>query len=124
MSAEPIQISLRFANVSVRLATDLYSKDTRFLYELIQNAEDNQYTQAEASSDDPFISFSLYPDQLVIDSNEDGFNAENVKAICSVAESTKTVAQGYIGEKGIGFKSVFKIAQRVHIQSGPFSFSF
>lgn len=108
----------------VRLATDLYSKDTRFLYELIQNAEDNQYIQAEASSDDPFISFSLYPDQLVFDSNEDGFNAENVKAICSVAESTKTVAQGYIGEKGIGFKSVFKIAQRVHIQSGPFSFSF
>ena len=32
--------------------------------------------------------------------------------------------QGYIGEKGIGFKSIFKVASTVHIQSGPFSFSF
>ncbi len=32
--------------------------------------------------------------------------------------------QGYIGEKGIGFKSVFKVASKVHIQSEPFSFCF
>lgn len=80
--------------------------------------------RARANSHEPFLSFSLYPDRLVIDSNEDGFTTENVKAICSIGESTKTVTQGYIGEKGIGFKSVFKIAQRVHVQSGPFSFSF
>ena len=30
----------------------------------------------------------------------------------------------YIGEKGIGFKSVFMAAWKVHIQSGYFSFSF
>ena len=33
-------------------------------------------------------------------------------------------AQGYIGEKGIGFKSVFMVAWKVHIQSGDFSFYF
>ena len=43
--------------------------------------------------------------------------------MCSTANSSKLV-QGYIGEKGIGFKSVFKIAKKVHIQSGPFSFAF
>jgi hypothetical protein len=45
-------------------------------------------------------------------------------AICSVGQSSKTGAQGYIGEKGIGFKSVFMAAWKVHIQSGAFSFSF
>jgi hypothetical protein len=68
----------------------------------------------------------LYPDKIVIDSNEDGFTPENVRAICEIGGSTKlqSGAQQYIGEKGIGFKSVFMVASEVHIQSGPFSFFF
>jgi hypothetical protein len=107
-----------------RLARNLYSKDTRFVFELIQNAEDNNYTQATAAGLEPYLEFSIYSDRIIVDSNEDGFSEYNVKAICSIGESTKTVAAGYIGEKGIGFKSVFKIASKVHIQSGPFSFFF
>jgi hypothetical protein len=106
------------------LATNIYSKDTRFVFELIQNAEDNEYKRALAANEVPYIKFSVYPEKVTVDSNEDGFTEANVRAICSVGESTKTFTQGYIGEKGIGFKSVFKIASRVHIQSGPFSFSF
>ena len=56
--------------------------------------------------------------------NEDGFTPENLKAICSVGQSSKTGGQGYIGEKGIGFKSVFMVAWKVLIQSGDFSFCF
>lgn len=56
--------------------------------------------------------------------NEDGFTNENLEAICSVGKSSKSGSQGYIGEKGIGFKSVFMAAWKVHIQSGAFSFSF
>ncbi|CZR61946.1 uncharacterized protein PAC_11843 [Phialocephala subalpina] len=110
--------------LALRLATNLYSKDTRFVYELVQNAEDNSYTRAVAEGLDIYLRFCLYPDKIVIESNEDGFGENHVKAICSTGESTKVVAQGYIGEKGIGFKSVFKVAKKVHIQSGPFSFSF
>lgn len=94
------------------------------MYELIQNAEDNEYTRAEADESQVYLSFSMYPDRIVLESNEDGFSEDHVKAICSTGESTKTVAKGYIGEKGIGFKSVFKVAKKVHIQSGPLSFSF
>lgn len=108
----------------MRLANDLYSKDTRFVYELIQNAEDNKYTRAQKKGNKVYLCFSLYPDRLVLDSNEDGFCENHVRAICSTGESTKTVSQGFIGEKGIGFKSVFKVAKKVHIQSDPFSFSF
>ena len=103
---------------------NLYSKESRFLYELIQNAEDNFYSTATANGEEPFIAFKLYPDRIIIDSNEDGFSESNIRAICSVGNSTKKHSAGYIGEKGIGFKSVFKIAQKVHIQSGPFSFAF
>ena len=106
------------------LVNNLYSKDTRFLYELIQNAEDNSYAVAGNQKQNPFLAFRIYPDKIIIDSNEDGFLQENVEAICSVAESTKANSEGYIGEKGIGFKSVFKIASKVHVQSGPFSFTF
>ncbi|KAF1816496.1 hypothetical protein P152DRAFT_428616 [Eremomyces bilateralis CBS 781.70] len=106
------------------LATNLYAKDTRFVFELIQNAEDNKYSIAESALEDPFLSFTLERGQIIIDSNEDGFTEQNIQAICSVGESTKANSQGYIGEKGIGFKSVFKVARKVHVQSGPFSFSF
>ena len=90
---------------------------------MIQNAEDNQYTKAATAKQDPFLTFTLHPSKVVIESNEDGFNEANVRAICNT-KSSKTNAQGYIGEKGIGFKSVFKVASRVHIQSEPFSFAF
>ena len=66
----------------------------------------------------------IAPDKIVIDSNEDGFSKENVNAICKVRTSTKKGIRGYIGEKGIGFKSVFTSASKVHVQSGPFAFYF
>jgi hypothetical protein len=66
----------------------------------------------------------VHPDRLVVECNEDGFTEENVRAICAIGKSSKHGAQGYIGEKGIGFKSTFMAASRVEIQSGPFSFYF
>jgi len=93
---------------------------------LIQNADDNNYTRARAIGAEPYIKFTIRPNTIVIDCNEDGFTPENTQAICRIGESTKVRAnaQYYIGEKGIGFKSVFMVASKVHIQSGPFSFSF
>ncbi|RDL30730.1 Uncharacterized protein BP5553_10075 [Venustampulla echinocandica] len=113
--------------IAVRtLATNLYKSHARFVFELIQNAEDNNYRKATSSGTAPYIKFTVYPNKIVIDSNEDGFTTENVIAICKVGQSTKKRdgAQQYIGEKGIGFKSVFMVASKVHIQSGPFSFFF
>lgn len=93
---------------------------------MIQNAEDNNYRRAISSGTKPYIKFTIYRNKIVIDSNEDGFTTENVVAICKVGQSTKKTsgAQQYIGEKGIGFKSVFMVASKAHIQSGPFSFFF
>lgn len=115
-------------NNSIRaLARDLYSKDTHFIFELIQNAEDNTYKAVE-----PSLSFRLSQSDptltegsngaLIIQNNEIGFSLENVEAICAVGKTTKNKMQGYIGEKGIGFKSVFRVTSNPHIYSNGYSF--
>lgn len=106
------------------LAKNLYTADVRFIFELLQNADDNKFSIAAGLGSSPLVSFSLYENRIVVDCNEDGFSGANLRAICAVGQSSKTAAQGYIGEKGIGFKSVFKVAWKVHIQSGNFSFAF
>jgi hypothetical protein len=107
------------------LAKNLYSKDVRFIFELLQNADDNLFQQAKYNGHEPYLVFRIYHDRIIVDCNEDGFEEVNLRAICNVGQSSKVGGrQGYTGEKGIGFKSVFKVAWKVHIQSGPFSFCF
>ncbi|KIW74370.1 hypothetical protein Z517_12310 [Fonsecaea pedrosoi CBS 271.37] len=104
------------------LADELYQKSTHFLLELIQNADDNEYDVAE-----PSISLTYQNRRLRIDCNEKGFSEKNVEAICRVGSSTKAGANratAYVGEKGIGFKSVFKAADVVWISSNSYSFKF
>ncbi|KAL1631108.1 hypothetical protein SLS56_004496 [Neofusicoccum ribis] len=127
----PLVKSLRqgYGRLIKMIAEDIYSKDMRFIYELIQNADDNRYTRIYADGQEPFLSFTLYPGHIIIDSNEDGFTKSDFQAMCTIRDSTKKdksskKKQGYIGEKGVGFKSVFKVAKRVHIQSEPYSFAF
>lgn len=53
-----------------------------------------------------------------------GFSEQNVRALCDVGNSTKQHKVGYIGQKGIGFKSVFKVADVAEIHSSGFHISF
>ncbi|KAM0521538.1 hypothetical protein ACHAPW_006335 [Verticillium nonalfalfae] len=106
------------------LAKNIYGSDARFVFELLQNADDNRFTRAKANGALPFISFHVHPHRIVVECNEDGFTEKDLRAICSVGESTKSASRGYIGAKGIGFKSVFIAAWKVAIQSGHFSFYF
>ncbi|EEY19489.1 conserved hypothetical protein [Verticillium alfalfae VaMs.102] len=106
------------------LAKNIYGSDARFVFELLQNADDNRFTRARANGVLPSISFHVHPHRIVVECNEDGFTEKDLRAICSVGESTKSASRGYIGAKGIGFKSVFIAAWKVAIQSGHFSFYF
>ena len=63
------------------------------MFELIQNAEDNDYTKAEAAGDEPLLIFRKYPNEIIIASNEDGFVEANVRAICTTGESTKGMSK-------------------------------
>lgn len=106
------------------MVKDLRTKDVHFVFELLQNADDNSFRRASDNSRQPCLIFRVYHDRVVVDCNEDGFEEENLRALCNVGQTSKLGRQGYIGQRGIGFKSVFKYAWKVHIQSGPFSFCF
>ncbi|KAJ7125259.1 hypothetical protein C8R44DRAFT_980460 [Mycena epipterygia] len=109
-------------HASQSLSEDLYSKDSHFILELVQNADDNIYNSNVTPTLE--IMLDLTENELVVACNETGFNDVQVRAICNIGASTKKHQQGYIGEKGIGFKSVFKVADKVFISSGPYKFFF
>lgn len=107
-----------------RAATQLYTSRFRFIYELIQNADDSTYSRCISKDDVPWIKFTLRPPLIIIESNENGFTVGDVLAICNTAQSSKQGDNSTIGAKGLGFKSVFAISNRVTIQSGLWSFEF
>lgn len=115
------------------VSLDVYSDDVHFIYELIQNAQDNSYP----SNAKPTLKFILLDTDptfsegsegcLCVINNEVGFNEEDIKSICSAGKSTKKQKkgiEGYIGEKGIGFKSVFNVSSNPHIYSNGFHIRF
>lgn len=105
-----------------RLSADLYDTAAHFLWEFLQNADDNDYDPRVI----PWLQLTYDSTFLRVDCNEVGFTADNVEAICTIRGSTKSGHNhiGRTGEKGIGFKSVFKIADVVWISSREFSFKF
>jgi hypothetical protein len=116
-----------------RLSLELYSKDTHFVLELIQNADDNSYpgqTVAEVgsgldSATPPSLKFVVSEDSILVQNNEVGFSEPNIRAICDVGKSTKGAHRsGYIGQKGIGFKSVFRVTDKPAIHSNGFHIRF
>jgi len=122
-------ISSNLCKAIEQLATGLYEKELHFVLELIQNAEDNEYGRER-----PELRFVLMDEDptrtpgadgcLCVYNNETGFRAAHVESICQIGKSTKTKRSGYIGEKGIGFKSVFLVSATPHIFSNGYSFHF
>lgn len=112
------------------LSQELYSKDIHFILELIQNAEDNRY----AAEERPDLRLYLLREDptktpgaegaLLLFNNERGFRDIDVDALCDVGKSTKKKRFGYIGEKGIGFKSVFRVSDTPHLFSAGYAFRF
>ncbi|CAD7944061.1 unnamed protein product, partial [Amoebophrya sp. A120] len=127
----------------VRLAADLYSGESHFLLELLQNADDCGYSEnivpALATIEQTGYGKNatrtvVAPAQggqtsnrisglLISEHCELGFREKDVRALCDIAQSTKKNKK-FIGHKGVGFKSVFKVTSTPVIHSGEFSFHF
>lgn len=109
-----------------RLSKELYSKDTHFVLELVQNADDNSYPpHLHSYRPVPSLKFILTSKCITVLNNEMGFSARNIQAICDVGRSTKDPCRaGYIGQKGIGFKSVFRVTDTPEIHSNGFHIQF
>jgi hypothetical protein len=96
----PFQV-VNLANSVESLATDIYSEDKRFIYELIQNADD------AALDEDSELSIDILENYVVISHNGAPFNSRDIRGLCSIGLGTKTKDATKTGYKGIGFKSVF-----------------
>lgn len=105
----------------IRMVNDASGNKDRFLNELLQNADDCIYPENEI----PTLKMELTDGKLELNYNEAGFTKSNVRSITAIGESTKKKIQTdkASGEKGIGFKSVFEVAEKVIIHSNGFDFS-
>ncbi len=116
-----IRIVSKFIDQIKLVASEQYTTLDHFLLELLQNADDNEYDAGVL----PSVSLELDEETFLLRNNERGFTAENLFAITYAAATTKLrkkTANTFIGEKGIGFKSVFAVAEYVDIHSPPYHF--
>lgn len=107
-------------NALHNIMDDLYTNaDDRFVYELLQNADDQPQEGKTVS-----VFMQLQENHLLFMHNGRPFDKNDVDSICSIGSSTKRNSKEKIGYKGIGFKSVFTGSDTVIVNSGNFSFAF
>lgn len=107
------------ANFLDTLSKQLSAKDSTFVYELLQNA--NDYPVVGQKVD---VEFYITDNYLLFLHTGDKFNVRNISGICGINEKEKIANKHTIGYKGIGFKTVFLHNHYVYLQTGDYSFRF
>lgn len=107
------------ANSLESLSTDIYTDSKRFIYELLQNADD-----ASGSSGMLDIQIKLVENYIIVSHNGESFSEVDIESICSVGDGNKKEDENKTGFKGIGFKSVFSHSNYVLIESNNYCFRF
>ncbi len=95
------------------LLAEQYSDPSHFVYELLQNAEDEGATEVE---------INLYTDKLLFKHNGELFDIRDVDGVTGLGDSKKREDLNAIGKFGLGFKSVFAVTQSPKIYSGDYAF--
>ena len=95
------------AKSHLRIYKQLYSDKTHFIYELVQNADDNKSRHLE---------LQLGENELLVWNDGCQFSKKDVRSICSIGLSNKDLTQ--IGNFGIGFKAVYAYTDLPEIYSG------
>lgn len=101
------------------LSADIYTDSKRFIFELLQNADDSADSDKNLS-----IAIKLFGNQLVIAHNGRPFSERDLIGLCSINHGTKKKDAQKTGYKGIGFKAVFGKSDRVIIYSEQEFFRF
>lgn len=108
------------------LSNELYSSFGRVLLEILQNADDSNFDKDKLAEDFPRVYILLRWDCLVFHINERGMSRENIESVCDIGNSSKKNSHSryFTGEKGIGYRSLFKITDSPGIYSGGYSIKF
>jgi hypothetical protein len=107
------------ANLCDTISRDIITDSKRFIYELLQNADD-----ASNQSGILDVRVDFVGDFVVISHKGEPFSKIDIESISSAGDGTKTGDSNKTGFKGIGFKSVFSHSNFVIIKSGNFCFKF
>ena len=102
------------------LLADRYDDRTHFIFELLQNAED-ALARRNGWKGPRAVKFALSDSSLQVSHFGMPFNEADVRGICGIAESTKSLTA--IGRFGIGFKSVYAFTDRPEVHSGTEDFA-
>ncbi len=101
------------------LSTDLYTDSKRFIYELLQNADDSQEQGMTVK-----VWIKKIDDTLVVAHSGKAFSERDVRGLCNVNNGTKKDDVSKTGYKGIGFKSVFGKSKNVTVYTNSEYFKF
>lgn len=107
------------ANSCDSLSNDIYTDSKRFIYELLQNADDASNQTGKLDFQIDFAS-----EYIIVSHKGESFTESDIKSICSVGDGNKKGDENKTGFKGIGFKSVFAHSEFVIIKSGNYCFKF
>ncbi len=107
------------ANLCETISRDINTDSQRFIYELLQNADD-----ASSESGILDIRVDFVGDYVVVSHKGEPFSKIDIESISSAGDGTKAGDSTKTGFKGIGFKSVFSHSNFVIIKSGNFCFKY
>lgn len=107
------------ANLCDTISRDINTDSQRFIYELLQNADD-------ASCDSGYLDIHIdfLEDNIIVSHKGEPFSKVDIESISSAGDGTKANDSSKTGFKGIGFKSVFSHSSYVEIKSKNYSFKF
>ena len=99
------------------LIEQVFLRSGRFIMEFIQNAEDACMEATKMGNIRyGILRIALDEDKIVIMHNGKPFDREDLISLCGL-KSRKKPEEGYLGYLGIGFKSVFKVSDKVIVYS-------
>ena len=108
----------KFGNGIKQSIVDKYPDPVHFIYELLQNADDQNAVK---------VGFIVNRTKLIFWHNGTAFSREDVENITGIGNTYKPDEPNKIGRFGIGFKSVFVITERPEIYTNidniPFAFA-
>lgn len=115
--------SKTLANALSMITKTVFEDSNRFIFELIQNADDSPTKPGVANIN---VEIKLLEKYLIFSHTGKHFTKEDVKGISDLGsgDSGKTKDIEKTGYKGIGFKSIFNTCDLVYILSNNFTFKF
>jgi hypothetical protein len=107
------------ANLCDTISKDINTDSKRFIYELLQNADD-------ASSLSGILDVRIdFTDTYIVVSHKGlEFSTVDIESLSSAGDGTKAGDENKTGFKGIGFKSVFYHSDCVYVRTGNYCFKY